>query len=128
MTAVGQDIETKPVRAAATSAFAAFAIAVAIATPVIYVIAEIGGFPLFTYHPGTNRFDLGWAAARANEGPAMYWYGWIATTIIGDVIVGTLAAVAARGAVQKIPLFLIWLLPLAALAILAWVLMPFWTK
>ena len=45
--------------------------------------SELGGWPLFTYHPGTNRIDLGCAAARAGEGPAMYWYGWIATTLIG---------------------------------------------
>jgi hypothetical protein len=91
----------------------------AIATPVLYVASELGGMPLFTYHPGTNRIDLGWAAARANEGPAMYWYGWIATTLIGAAVLGGLAMLLPRRASEKIPLFLIWLLPLPALAVLA---------
>ena len=54
----------------------------AIATPVIYTICEMRNWPLFTYHPGTNRVDLFWAAAVKDEGPAMYWYGWTATTLI----------------------------------------------
>jgi hypothetical protein len=57
----------------------------------------------------------------------MYWYGWIATMLIGSTLVG---AVAARfpNFGERIPLFLVWLLPLLALPILAYVLMPFWTR
>jgi len=113
---------------ASSRAFGTFAIVFAIATPILYVASELGGVPLFTYHPGTNRIDFGWAAARANEGPAMYWYGWIATTLIGAVALGGLATLLPRRAGEKIPLFLIWLLPLPALAVLAYVLMPFWTR
>lgn len=113
---------------ASSAAFGAFAIVFAIAAPVIYVASEIGGFPLFTYHPGTNRIDLGWAAARSNEGPAMYWYGWLATTLVGAALAGLIAAFLPRNVTSKIPLFLIWLLPLIALPILAYVLMPFWTR
>lgn len=111
----------------ASEAFGTFAIVFAIATPIIYVASELGGWPLFTYHPGVNRIDFGWAAARANEGPAMYWYGWIATTLIVAALLGWLASLLRRRVSDKIPLFLIWLLPLPALAILAYVLMPFWT-
>ncbi len=107
--------------------FGTFAIVFAIATPIIYVASELGGWPLFTYHPGVNRIDFGWAAARANEGPAMYWYGWIATTLIAAALLGWLASLLPRRISDKIPLYLIWLLPLPALAILAYVLMPFWT-
>jgi hypothetical protein len=110
-----------------SAAFGTFAIVFAIATPIIYVASELGGWPLFTYHPGTNRIDFGWAAARANEGPAMYWYGWIATTLIVAALIGWLASLLPRRISDKSPLFLIWLLPLPALAILAYVLMPFWT-
>ena len=41
----------------------------AIATPIIYVICEMANWPLFTYHPGTDRLDLGWAPAVKDEGP-----------------------------------------------------------
>ena len=63
----------------------------AIATPVIYTICEMRNWPLFTYHPGTNRIDLFWAAAVKDEGPAMHWYGWTATTILGAAVFGLLA-------------------------------------
>jgi len=109
-------------------AFGIFAIVFAIAVPIIYVASELGGFPLFTYHPGTNRIDFGFAAARPNEGPAMYWYGWIATTLIGAGVLGLLATLLPARLGRKIPLFLLWLLPLLALPILAYVLMPFWTR
>ncbi|HZL40883.1 MAG TPA: hypothetical protein VFC45_11470 [Pseudolabrys sp.] len=110
-----------------SEAFGTFAVVFAIATPIVYVASELGGWPLFTYHPGVNRIDFGWAAARANEGPAMYWYGWIASTLIAAALLGWLASLLPRRISDKIPLFLIWLLPLPALAILAYVLMPFWT-
>ena len=110
----------------ASAAFGTFAVVFAIATPIIYLASELGGFPLFTYHPGTNHIDLGFAAARAGEGPAMYWYGWLATTLIGAAALGWLATLLPRRVSDRIPLFLIWLLPLPALAILAYVLMPFW--
>ncbi len=113
---------------ASSAAFGTFAIVFAIAAPVIYVASELGGFPLFTYHPGTNRIDLGFALARPNEGPAMYWYGWIATTLTASALVAAAAAWLPRPVAARIPLFPIWLLPLIALPILAYALMPFWTR
>lgn len=91
---------------ATSPAFGTFAIVFAIAAPVIYVASEIANLPLFTYHPGTGRIDFGWVAPRANEGPAMYWYGWIATMLIGSTLLG---AVAARfpNLGERIPLFLV---------------------
>ena len=73
---------------ASSAAFRTFAVVFAIATPVIYVACEMQNWPLFTYHPGTNRVDWFYAPAVRDEGPAMYWYGWTATTLIG---VGVLA-------------------------------------
>jgi len=119
---------SKPASLASSENFGTFATVFAIAAPVVYVACELGGWPLFTYHPGTNRIDFGWAAARANEGPAMYWYGWIGTTLIVSALFGLLATLLPRQVSAKIPLFLLWLLPLPALAILAYALMPFWTK
>lgn len=113
---------------ASSAAFGVFAIVFAIAAPVIYVASELGGFPLFTYHPGTGRIDFGFAAARPNEGPAMYWYGWLATTLAGASVAGLIAALLPRDITAKIPLFPIWLLPLLVLPILAYALMPFWTR
>ena len=81
---------------AASATFRTFATVFAIATPIIYVICEMRNWPLFTYHPGTNRVDLGWAAAVRDQGPAMYWYGWTATTLIGAAVLGADRHEAAR--------------------------------
>jgi hypothetical protein len=113
---------------AASAKFRTFALVFAITAPVLYVLCDLFGLPLFTYHPATNRVDLGWAPGRSGEGPAMYWYGWTATMLIGCTILGWLATLLPEGIVKRIPLFLVWLLPILAMAPLAWSLMPFWTK
>jgi hypothetical protein len=105
-----------------------FVIVFSVAAPIVYVICELFSLPLFTYHPATNRIDLGWAPGRSGEGPAMYWYGWTATMLIACTVLGGLATLLPERVVKKIPLALIWLLPILAMAPLAWALMPFWTK
>ena len=75
-----------------------FAIVFAIAAPILYVLCDIFGLPLFTYHPATNRVDFGWAPGRSGEGPAMYWYGWTATMLIGCTRAGLARHAAARRA------------------------------
>jgi len=42
---------------ASSAAFRTFAVVFAIAAPIIYVTCEMRNWPLFNYHPGTNRFD-----------------------------------------------------------------------
>ena len=111
---------------ATSAAFRTFATVFAITTPVIYVICEMANLPLFTYHPGTGRVNLGWAAAVRDEGPAMYWYGWTANMLIGGAILGLLAAKLPESATRRIPLALVWLVPLAAIPILVYALRFFW--
>ncbi len=89
--------------AGVSATFRTFATVFAIATPIIYTICEMQNWPLFTYHPGTNRVDLGWAAAVRDEGPAMYWYGWTATTLIGSAILGLLATMLPQHADPENP-------------------------
>ncbi len=100
----------------ATSAkFKTFAIACALTAPVLYVLCDIFGLPLFTYHPATNRVDLGWAPGRSGEGPAMYWYGWTATTILGGAIIGALATLFPE---RKVSAFTIWTAPILVSAVM----------
>ena len=111
---------------ASSSTFKTFALVFAIATPVIYVICEMRNWPLFTYHPGTNRVDLFWAAAVRDEGPAMYWYGWAATTLIASAVLGVLATMLPERLIRRIPLSLTWILPVAAVPVLIYALKFFW--
>jgi hypothetical protein len=113
----------------ATSAkFKTFAIVFSLAAPILYVVCELYSLPLFTYHPATNRIDLGWAPGRSGEGPAMYWYGWTAAVLIGSTVLGGLATLLPEGVTKKIPLTLVWLLPLLAMIPLVISLRPFWEK
>jgi hypothetical protein len=111
---------------ASSMAFRNFAIVFAIATPIIYVICEMRNWPLFTYHPGTNRIDLGWAPAVRDQGPAMHWYGWIANTLLVAGVLGLAAVKLPESIVKKVPLSLIWILPLAAIPILVYGLRFYW--
>jgi hypothetical protein len=111
---------------ASSMAFRAFATVFAIATPIIYTVCEMRNWPLFTYHPGTNRIDLFWAAAIKDEGPAMHWYGWTAATLIGAGILGMLATMLPERTVRSIPLALVWIMPLAVIPILIYALRFFW--
>ena len=36
---------------------------------VVYVLCDLLGLPLFTYHPATGRLEWGYALPRRNEGP-----------------------------------------------------------
>jgi hypothetical protein len=113
---------------AASARFRTFAVAFGIAVPVMYLLCEWFNLPFFTYHPGTNRVDFWWAAARSGEGPAMYWYGWTVLSLLVGSVVGLLATMLPDSVSRKIPLALVWLLPILALIPLAYSLMPFWTK
>ena len=126
MSATTQPAGAQPSSLASSAAFETFAIVFALATPVLYVVCELANWPLFTYHPGTGRVDLGWAPAVKDEGPAMYWYGWTATTLVGAGVLGLLATVLPQGVIRKIPLSLIWILPLVAIPILVYALRSFW--
>jgi len=75
-----------------------------------------------------DDFENDCVPPRLNEGPVMYWYSWTCTTLIGATVVGFLATLLPEDMTKRIPLFLVWLLPLLAIPVLVWSLMPFWTK
>src|SRR6476469_1120146 len=52
------------------------------------------------------------------RGPAMYWYGWTATALIGSAILGGLSTMLPENIVRKIPLSLTWVLPVIAVPVL----------
>jgi len=54
-------------------------------------------WPLFTYHPGTNRVDWLFAPPVRDQGPAMHYYGWTANMLIGSAMLGVLATFCRKG-------------------------------
>ena len=56
----------------------------------------------------------------------MYWYGWTASTLLGSAALGFLATLLPRSLMQRIPLALTWILPIAVLPVLIYSLRFFW--
>jgi hypothetical protein len=112
---------------AATSArFRTFALVFGICFGIFYVVCDMAALPMFTYHPGTGRVDLGFVPARRDEGPAMYWYGWVVASALGASILGLAAAMLPEKIAGKIPLALSWIVPVALLPVLIYSLKFYW--
>jgi hypothetical protein len=112
----------------ATSAkFKTFVITFGIVCPLLYLVCLFWNLPLVTFHPATNRIALGWEAARSGEGPAMYWYGWTLTVILVGGLLSLIATLLPESVTRKIPLALVWILPVATMPFFVYSLMSFWT-
>jgi MFS family permease len=103
-----------------------FVLVFGISFAILYVVCDMAALPMFTYHPGTDRIELGFAAARRDEGPAMYWYGWIANSALGALVIGLAAAMLPERIGRKIPLALAWIVPLALVPVLIYSLKFYW--
>ena len=117
---------TSPASSPASSRFGAFALVFGICFAILYVICDMAALPLFTYHPGTDRIDLGFASPRRDEGPAMYWYGWLASSALGASLFSLLAAMLPEKVRGKIPLSLAWIVPVVLLPLLLYSLKFYW--
>jgi hypothetical protein len=111
---------------AASAKFRTFAVTFAIVGTLTYIVCLIMNWPMFTFHPATNRIVWGWEASRSGEGPAMYWYGWTATSLIASTILGFLASLLPESIGKRIPLILVWLLPMLAIPYLIYDLRQWW--
>jgi hypothetical protein len=81
---------------------------------------------LFTYHPALVEFD--WGVQKAREGPAMYWYGWMATAGIAATIAAGFGLLLPQSAVRRVPAALSWIVPLAAILIFSYLLRNFFLR
>ena len=109
-----------------SSRFGSFALVFGICFAILYVVCDLAALPMFTYHPGTGRIDPGFVRARPDEGPAMYWYGWIASSALGASVLGLLAALLPETIRRKIPLALAWIVPVMLLPVLIYSLKFYW--
>lgn len=90
-----------------------------------YAAAVYLNWPLFRYYPLIKRFSLHDLADRS-YGPAMNWYGWMATAAIPAVLV---AAVVPKQLGDRIPAAILWVVPFIMLLAgwyneRAWFLLP----
>ncbi len=106
--------------------FSSFVIAFAVVYSIAYVLSVLSNYALFTYHPAIGEFGAG--VQKGKDGPAMYWYGWLATSAIVASVAGALAAVLPESATRRLWPGLTWLVALVALAVLAYDLRQFFLK
>jgi hypothetical protein len=111
---------------ASSTKFRTFAATFAVAGTLTYLLCLFFNWPLFTYHPAVDRFEWGWGPSKSGEGPAMYWYGWTLTTLIAGTLVGFLATLLPESIAKRIPLILVWLLPILAIPFLVYDLRQWW--
>jgi hypothetical protein len=76
---------------ARASKFGTFAITFGITFAILYTVFERLNWPLFTYHPAVGKLDFWMQRARSGEGPPMYWYGWLALSLPGALVLGWIA-------------------------------------
>jgi hypothetical protein len=77
----------------------------------IYVAAVERNLALFTYHPRIGEW--GFLAEPPRSGPAMYWYGWLATSLIGAAAISI--ALLPLTAKHRPPPWIGWGIPLAVM-------------
>jgi hypothetical protein len=87
----------------------AFGIVFSVVFAIVYVIAVEKNFALITYHPALGEFS--WGAQQPKDGPAMYWYGWLATSSIAAFVAGFVAAWLPQGLVKRLWSGLAWVVP-----------------
>jgi hypothetical protein len=106
--------------------FPVFAIVFAVVFAIVYVIAVEKNYALFTYHPATNEFGGG--VEQPKEGPAMYWYGWLATAAIAAFIAGAVAALLPQGLARRIWPGWAWAVPAGVMVAFCYILRQYFLR
>jgi hypothetical protein len=101
-----------------------FAIVFAVVYAVTYAVAVYKNYALFTYHPALYEFGIG--VEQPKDGPAMYWYGWMATAGIAATVLGVAASLVP--AARRLSAALAWVAPLAAMLFFAWMLRDYFLR
>ena len=102
----------------------AFPIVFAVVYAITYALAVYKNYALFTYHPALNEFGIG--VEKPKDGPAMYWYGWMATSGLVAFVAGVVASLIP--AARRLSLGLAWLVPLGAMLFFAWLLRGYFLR
>ncbi len=93
-----------------------------VAFAVFYVLSMDNNWALFTYLARAREFHpLVYPPPTPRAGPAMYWWGWPATSAIGAAIVAGIAAAAPAGAGRRWS-SLTWAVPLVVILVIIYIL------
>jgi hypothetical protein len=78
-------------------------------------------WPLFTYFPAIEQWRWLLVTGNDNSGPPMWWYGWIASSVIVGLVFALIALLLPERAIRNILVTLVWIVPICAfLFLLNW--------
>jgi hypothetical protein len=103
-----------------------FAITFAVAYAILYVLAVENNWALFTYHPLAGEFHF--LVQKAADGPAMYWYGWMATAGIGAVAIAAAVTLLPATLTSRLSVGLSWSIPLAVMGVFVYIMRGFFFR
>jgi hypothetical protein len=103
-----------------TGRAAVFVIVFAAVYTAVYLIAVEKNYALFTYHPALEEF--GFLVEKPREGPAMYWYGWIASATVAGFAIATVACWIPGRFVKRLWPGWAWLVPIAVMFLFTYML------
>jgi hypothetical protein len=103
-----------------------FGIVFAVVYAIAYLAAVEQNWALVTYHPQLAEFGFG--VQKPKDGPAMYWFGWLASAGIIAGAAGLLAVLLPERATRFLRPALSWLVPLCAMLGFAWLLRGFFFR
>ena len=106
--------------------FPIFAVVFAVVYAGVYLIAVERNYALFTYHPAIEEF--GFLVEPPREGPAMYWYGWIATAAIVALVAGLIACMVPQQMAKRLWSGWSWAVPVAAMFAFGYLLRGFFMR
>jgi hypothetical protein len=84
-------VETPVAKTQTRSKVGTYAITFGIASTLLYTVFERLNWPLFTYLPRVNRVEFWMYRSPPAESPPMYWYGWIALSVISALAIALIA-------------------------------------
>ena len=93
---------------------------------IVYLVAVEQNYALFTYHAALGEFGLGVEPPR--DGPAMYWYGWLATSGLVAAASSVGAALLPARLATRIAPSLSWIVAVVVIAGFAWLLRGFFIR
>ena len=93
---------------------------------VFYGLCDVWRWPLFSYYPATGRLVWGYAVETADDGPAMYWYGWIVSAMLAALGTAMVAMSLPLSWRRLISLHIAWLVPLLMVPVMAYTLRVYW--
>jgi hypothetical protein len=103
-----------------------FVITFAAAYAILYVLSVQYNLALFTYHAATEEFYF--LVKPASEGPAMYWYGWLATSGLGAVAIATLVSWLPMTSTNRLWPSCSWTVPLAMMVVFVYILRRYFLR